>query len=181
MEDNLDLHQGAADLSAAAMLGGRTELPAAPALHAAAPEPDIEITGMHNVTYFPDEHDPSVTICHGVRFRANVPTLVSNEVLLKLLVKNPWFQVEGYERARRGAPKGTPKTPEDYCAYAIKWFLRAKEGKNANEFKLRWQSEQALRDACGVGEDDLERLSTIGDPILAELEKRGETEDQDAA
>lgn len=130
------------------------------------------------VTYTPlDDGDPSVTLCHGVRFKANVATPVNpatHGVLLELAKKNPWFEVEGHPKAERGSGKRIPKTPEEYRFYATQWFQLA---RSPAEFVARWKSEQGLRDSVGFGEDDQVWLDSIADPILHELEKA--TRDQE--
>ena len=47
-----------------------------------------------------------------------------------------------------------PKTPEEYRAHAMAWIVAAR-GMDDLE---RWDDEEALREKCGVGDDDLKFL-----------------------
>lgn len=135
-------------------------------------EEAVESTRPVKITYTPlDEGDPSITLCHGVRFKANLPVLVSPEThgtLIELAKKNPWYEVEGHPKAQRGTGKRVPKTSEEYRFYATQWFRQA---RSPAEFVARWKAEQGLRDSVGFGEDDQVWLDSIADPILHELEK----------
>jgi hypothetical protein len=125
--------------------------------------------GALAVVYTPlDDGDPHVTSCRGVRFKANIAQPVRDPVLIDLLKANPWFEVEGFEKATRPDGRGMPTTPEQYRRHSTQWFPLA---QSYDEFQLRWRAEEKLREKCGVGEDDLAWLETIADPILFELKK----------
>lgn len=127
-----------------------------------------------NVTYVPGDDDPSMTVWGGIRFRANVPTAIPHAhplhgQMVEQAKGNPFFKVEGHEQQKHAAPGGgVPKTAEAYRAYAVAWFRKA---QTAAEFLQRWQAEGPMREKAGVGDDDMNWLADIGDPILAELRK----------
>lgn len=121
-----------------------------------------------NVTYVPRDGDPVSTVWHGHTFRAGKPTPVAHEGLLAAAKLNPWFEVEGYDAAKPVVTDGPPTDPESYRRYAIAWF---KEVKSSAEMKTRWDSEQAMREACGVGTQDIEYLDKLLTPRMAELKQ----------
>lgn len=122
------------------------------------------------VTYVPGDGDPAETTWNGHKFQANVPRPVSNPTMVELAKGNMCFEVEGHDK-KAAPPPGAPKTPEEYKAYAVGWFKKA---KSAADFQERWEDEAPLREKAGVGTDDVEWLQSIGDPILAELKKADE-------
>lgn len=124
------------------------------------------------ITYIPQPGDPTETMWNGHKFVANVARPVKNEheAMIQQAKDNPWFHVKGHDKAKQ-ADHSTPKLPKDSDAYrrwAVAWF---KTVKSADEMKERWTSEEELRQACGVGSDDLEYLDKLYMPRLAELEK----------
>lgn len=119
------------------------------------------------VTYRPQSGDPSEIKWNGHNFVANVPRPVAHENMIEQAKGNPWFDVEGHEKPK-AQPANTPKTPEQYRAYAADWFKKA---KTSADFEQRWEEEEEMRDAAGVGTDDVEWLQSIANPRLAELKK----------
>lgn len=124
-----------------------------------------------NVTYIPQDGDPAETVWNGLKFHANVPRPVTNPIMIEQAKGNPWFKVEGHEKASSAPRSGTPKTAEEYRAHAVEWFKKA---KTASDFDARWDAESEMRDRAGVGTDDLEWLETIKGPRLTELKKQDE-------
>jgi hypothetical protein len=119
------------------------------------------------VIYRPQSGDPVEVMWNNHRFRANEPTVVRSDGMIELAKGNPFFEVEGEEKAQVGRP-AKPKTAEEYRSYAVRWF---KSAKTAAELEQRWGAEEELRKECGVGTDDIEYLSSLYDPRLAELKK----------
>lgn len=124
------------------------------------------------ITYVPQPGDPSETVWNGHKFVANMPKAVKavHKDMIEQAKSNPWFHVKGFDKAEQ-ADHSTPKLPKDsdgYRRWAVAWF---KTVKSADEMKERWASEEELRQACGVGGDDLDYLDKLYVPRLAELEK----------
>lgn len=74
--------------------------------------------------------------------------------VLEILKRNPYFRVDGAEPAptvkkQVGRPT-TPKTPEEYKAFAMAWFSRAESHTALAE---RWEAEASLREKCSVHDD----------------------------
>lgn len=125
---------------------------------------------MVNVTYRPQPGDPAMTTWNGHTFHANKPTPVSAARHPQMLAQakgNPWFDVEGHDQDRV-ASDDHPTDSDGYRRYAVAWF---KTVTSAAEMKRRWEAEQGLRDACGVGSDDMEYLNKLYTPKLADLTK----------
>lgn len=140
------------------------------------PQPaPVKPAGPVNVTYHAGDGDPAEVMWNFVRFKANVPTKVTNPTMIELAKGNPTFEVEGHPRAQKAPRDAVPKTSGEYRAYAVRWFKRAKTGA---EFDQRWENEADLREKVGVGHDDLEWLSSIGDPIRAELKKTDDAQSE---
>jgi hypothetical protein len=156
---------------------------------------------MTKVTYIPrDPTDPAVMIWNGVKFPANVPVELDDKlhgykvplpknsidpatgeprtkhyetwVTMAALAKgNPSFQVEGEAPAaarKPGRPR-IPRTSEDYRAHAQAWIAAA---DNHEELEERWTEEEALRERCGVGDDDLSYLRPFFEAKHHELKKQ---------
>lgn len=132
----------------------------------AKPEPAAK-PGEIMVTYIPrDIGDPVETTWNDHRFVANVPRPVSHEGMIAQAKNNPWFKVDGHDPAEGVKADGPPTDSEGYRRHAIAWF---KTVTSAAEMKERWEAEDDLRKACGVGTDDLEYLDKLYTPRLAEL------------
>ena len=141
---------------------------------------------MARYAYTPrDPTSPSIMKWNGIEFRANVfidfnpikhsyfvpitrtwvdetsqrvmsVTTETRMSMLEIARSNPDFTIEGEEKGsvpRTGKGKA-PKTPEEYRAHAMAWIVAAK-GMDDLE---RWDDEEALREKCGVGDDDLKFL-----------------------
>lgn len=121
-----------------------------------------------NVTYLPKDGDPANTTWHKIAFRGNVPRLVTDPAIINLAKTNPWFEVEGHERATEAALPDIPKTPEQYRAHANAWI---KTAKTAGEMRQTLKEEAGLRDACGVGSDDMDLIMAYYEPRYSELKK----------
>lgn len=163
-----DIQQGSVALDQLAAMGAA--LPADPA---ALNVPEAPPPGPTHLTYVPGPEDPSQVVWNNHRFRANVPLLVMNPQMIELAKGNPHFEVEGHVKAPIERRAITPTTSEKYRAHAVKWF---REAKTATEFQERWVAEASMREQAGVGDDDVTWLSSIGDPILAELMKADDAE-----
>lgn len=142
-------------------------------------KPDREPVSVM-VTYVPQPGDPAETMWNGHRFVANVPRPVKHVAMIEQAKSNPWFEVEGHDKSGDADP-GMPKDSDGYRRHAVDWFKatdwyskRDDQGRpmpNSKEFEDRWESEEKLREACGVGGDDLEYLDKLYTPRLAELKK----------
>lgn len=127
------------------------------------------------VTYAPiDAADPVRTKMAGLSFEANVPREVNESThpeAARNARVNPWFKIEGEPdtapQKNRGGRPANPKTAEDYRAWAIGWINRAEDARSLRE---RWEAEQKMREACGVGEDDLDFIELIMQPRLHHLD-----------
>lgn len=123
------------------------------------------------VTYKPGPEDPAETTWNGHKFSANVPRAVIDtgepHGMIALAKGNMCFEVEGHDKKEK-VPAGSPKTPEAYKAYAVNWF---KQARTAADFEARWEDEEEMREAAGVGSDDLDWLASLSEPRLAELKK----------
>lgn len=139
--------------------------PPKPQVDASAPRP--QVAGV-NITYLPKDGDPINTIWHKIAFRGNVPRLVADPTIIAMAKTNPWFEVEGHERAKEAALPDVPKTPEQYRAHANAWI---KSAKTAGEMRQMLKEEAGLRDTCGVGSDDMELLMAYYEPRYSELKK----------
>jgi len=121
-----------------------------------------------NVTYIPQEGDPAHVTWNGHTFHANKPVRLKHPDMIDKAKGNPWFSVEGHDRAAKSADKGMPTDWESYRRYAIQWF---KDVRSSSAMVRRWEDEESLRDKCGVGTDDLEYLNKLYAPRLAELKR----------
>jgi len=139
---------------------------------------------MARITYTPGEGDPHTTRCHGITFKAHVPTevpdgkmttqivtkrtttadgrsvLVTNETeqinLWKLLVGNPQFYVDGQANAKAVKPSPRIESAEDYEAFARSWIDAQTDVKVMDQ---RWDDEEAMREELSIPENMLNRLS----------------------
>lgn len=130
--------------------------------------PRSSASGAVNITYRPREGDPINTRWHGHKFQGNVARPVTDTTLIDLAKVNPWFEVEGFERAKDAEIPDTPKTAEQYRAHAINWI---KTAKSAREMAQLMREEASLRDACGVGSDDMDLIMVYYNPKFAELKR----------
>ena len=156
---------------------------------------------MTKVTYIPrDPTDPAMMLWNGVKFTANVPveldpklhgykvplpkkmldpatgrTLTEHvETWVSMIDQakgNPSFQVEGEApvAARKPGRPRTPRTSEDYRSHAQAWIAAA---DNHEELEERWTEEEALRERCEVGDDDLSYLRPFFEAKHHELKKQ---------
>ena len=116
------------------------------------------------ITYTPiHPGDPADTLWNRHRFRANVPVKVRDVpqgLTAKEMVEsargNPWFKVEGEERATT-APV-IPETPEQYRSFAIGWIRTATTSK---EMAARWRDEDSLRIDCGVSDSEMADIQAV--------------------
>lgn len=125
-----------------------------------------------NITYLPREGDPAKTEWNGHVFHANVPVPVRHPGMIEQAKGNPWFRVEG-EAKGSVASSGEPETAEDYRAYAVLWL---KDVRSYAEMVRRWDAEQPMREACGVGTDDYDYLESVFGPKRAELKRASEAD-----
>lgn len=133
------------------------------------------------VTYVPQKDDPVETVWNSHRFVANVARPVKDPQMISQAKSNPWFEVEGHEKSVDESHGAPPKDSDGYRRYAVDWFKatdwygmkddQSRPHPNSLEFEERWESEEKLREACGVGSDDLEYLNKLLTPRLAELKK----------
>lgn len=150
---------------------------------------------MPTITYVPQEGDPSHTSWHGHRFEANVPREITHPALLAQAAGNPWFKVEGNSPGLPSVPShglppmsgsedeapGTvvpqapkpqggrppnPTTPTEYRLWLNRWLAKA---RSRDEIDDRWTREEGLREACGVGSEDLALIDTVMQPRRHEL------------
>ena len=116
------------------------------------------------ITYIPvHDGDPHSVLWNRHRFHANKPAKIQDvkggltaAEMVEAAKGNPWFKVEGHERAK--AIPVTPETPEQYRSYAIGWI---RISNSSREMTARWREEEDLRTICGCGEDDIEYIQTI--------------------
>lgn len=124
-----------------------------------------------NITYRPRPGDPVVTTWNGHIFHANKSTEVKHTGMIAQAKTNPWFEVEGDTHRDTTGPQANNAVPTDsegYRRYAIEWFRATQSSAG---MKSRWESEESLRQSCGVGTDDLEYLDKLYGPRMAELVK----------
>lgn len=144
------------------------------------------------LTYRPREGDPAFVKWGGKTFRAGEPTETSHPEVVKSAPNNPWFEVSGESAdakakkiAERSASPGwdkrkKPRTSDDYRAYSIAWINEAAPDEEDTDFersaknciaamRQRWADEAEMRDACGVGTDDIEYIDKIYAPKLSKL------------
>ena len=126
------------------------------------------------VTYLPGEEDPARVQFAGHHFHANLPLKVTMpKSWFEKLRGNKFFKVGPFDPAKDSAkmreePR-TPRTSDEYKAYAVAWF---KSADNLHDFDERWVEEETLRQECGVGADDLDYLSSLSRPKRAGLKKK---------
>jgi hypothetical protein len=156
---------------------------------------------MTKVTYVPPDdgqHHPSSLMWNGVKFTANVPldldpvkhsyevleverwndpvtqrpmskTVERRKSMAEIARTNQFFVVEGdAPKIKRGRPP-LPKTPEEYRAHAVAWIRAIDDHDELNE---RWNTEEAMRQRCGVGDDDIDYLRPMFDARLFELKQQ---------
>jgi hypothetical protein len=152
-----------------------------PALPAAADQPEQPADNKpaddpiesEQVTYLPGPEDSPQTKFAGQTFAANIPKTVQlPKSVFERLRGNPFFKVgafDAHKDAVKAAPITTPTTPEQYKAHAVAWF---KTADSLHEFDERWTEEEALRQQCDVGAEDLDYLSSLARPRRGELKKK---------
>lgn len=157
---------------------------------------------MTKVTYVPPDdgqQHPSSLTWNGITFHANVPldldpvkhaynvleverwidpatqrpmskTVERWKPMSEIAKANSYFVVEGETpaRAKRGRPP-LPKTPEEYRAHAVAWIRAIDDHDELNE---RWNTEEAMRERCGVGDDDIDYLRPMFDARLFDLKQQ---------
>lgn len=130
-----------------------------------------ELMASEQITYLPAEGDPTSVKWMGLVFHANVPKTVTNAALIEKAKGNKFFKVGAFDPASDAVKveeTPEPKTPEQYRAHAVAWL---KSVKSVDALDLKWQAEETLRMACGVGSDDIEYLMSLLEPKRAELRK----------
>jgi hypothetical protein len=146
------------------------------------------------------QHHPSSLTWNGVTFQANMPVdldpvkhaydideaersvdPVTQRLLLKTVTRrvtmaevaktNPFFVVEGEPQAvaRKPGRPARPKTSEDYRAHALAWIASIDD---PDELAERWNTEETLRERCGVGEDDVSYLRPLFEARHLELKRQ---------
>lgn len=120
-----------------------------------------------DVTYIPRKDDPAEVTWNNHLFKANVPRPVKNPIMIEQAKGNPWFAVAGHERGTISESK-VPASAEDYRAHAVAWI---NEAKTSFEMTERWEAEEPLRHALGVGTDDFEWINKFYDPKIEQLRK----------
>ena len=138
-----------------------------------SPEPEkTEEPKAEQVTYTPGPDDPTSVKWAGHTFYANIPKSVVNADLIARARNNKFFKVGDFTEADVVATREeppAPKTAEQYRVHAVAWF---KQMQSVDQFDTKWQGEETLRMACGVGTDDLDYLGHLSAPLRAELRKR---------
>lgn len=131
-----------------------------------------DLPESEQVTYLPGPDDP-VQVKWGKQvFHANVPKTISDPVLIGKARINKFFKVGDFDAkvdAVRAEKTVTPKTAEQYRAWAIAW---AKKMERVTEFDHRWSEEESLRIACEVGTEDLDYINSVIGPMRSELVRR---------
>jgi hypothetical protein len=146
---------------------------------AALKEPRLG-TPKHTRTfiYRPQEEGDRLEIeMAGIRFKANTPVEVADNVTITQLLReeretpdgmrsraierkvplwqvvagNPWFEVDGKQPQRTQANTRLPDGPDAYRNYAIQWIAAS---MSARAMDLRWVSEEGLRQRCGLTNED---------------------------
>lgn len=136
------------------------------------PTESAELLTSEQVTYVPGPEGPMETKWMGIVFRANAPKMVTKRALIEAAKKNPFFKVGPFDprtdvyREHEPAP---PKTSREYRAHCVRWLLKT---DSLDELAERWRDEAQLRADCEVGSDDLDYLSSLFDPKIADLIRR---------
>jgi hypothetical protein len=135
------------------------------------------------ITYLPEDGDPIRTRWNGIEFKAHVPVKVSRKhtvlvpdrverempdgtiqsrsvekriPMVELAKGNCRFMVNGVPPMERDSGAvHTPTTADEYRGYALRWIAASTEPKAMD---ARWTSEEALRDKCDVGDDEIAYL-----------------------
>lgn len=96
--------------------------------------------------------------------------------MIELAKFNCCFEVEGFPRFIKPLPEGRrPQTSEEYRSWAQGWFASA--GTDGDDIQApremleRWDDEAAMRERCGIGEDDELFLKPFFDMKVAQLKK----------
>lgn len=118
-----------------------------------AASPDAE-----DVTYVPDPGDPASVKWAGRTFHANMPLQISNEKHLAKARENKWFHVGSGAPKVRVENRPEPKNQDQYRAHVAAWLPIV---KSVEELDRKWESEEGLRIACGIGTEDLELLNPL--------------------
>lgn len=95
---------------------------------------------------------------------------------------NPHFEVEGFPRFTKKLIEGRrPQTADEYRSWAMAWIQSAgdrdEENKhttdirNARHLLERWDDEDAMRERCGVTDDDVLYLKPFFDMKAAMLKQ----------
>lgn len=130
---------------------------------------------LPRVIYHPlEDGDPFSTVWNRHRFEANIPVTLKDikggytaEDMLALARKNKYFEIEG-EGKKEATKHSEPTDADQYRAHAVRWMRAA---TSAQQLVSRWESEQELRDECGVGKDDEDYLGTLFNPKKKALEE----------
>ena len=134
------------------------------------PEDPIE---SQQVTYLPDPEDQPQTKFAGHTFSANTPKVVElPKSVVERLRGNRFFKVGAFDPKTdtvKAQPILVPKTAEEYQVHAVKWF---KDVQSLHEFDERWTQEEALRQACEVGAEELDYLGHLARARRGELKKK---------
>ena len=85
--------------------------------------------------------------------------------LVEVLRKNPAFEVDGVQAERKRPLSRIPDTADEYRNYAIAWIVAS---MSAKAMTLRWESEQGLRERCGVTGADLAHILPLYENRKAE-------------
>ena len=140
-------------------------------MEADKPPEDPEVS--EQVTYLPGAEDPPQVKFAGHVFNANLPKTVQMKTSWFDMVRgNRFFKVGHFDPKTDAVPAQEitdPKTADEYKAYAVEWF---KKVDSLHEFDERWTAEEAMRQRCEVGAEDLDYLGSLARPRRGELKKK---------
>jgi hypothetical protein len=135
------------------------------------------------ITYVPGPLDPVTIKWAGHTFAANVPKEITGHAtgserekanlnLIESARTNKHFTV-GNAKPKRDAAS-LPTTADGYKAYMVGWLKDDPAIETTDQLIGRFAKESPLREACEVGHDDYQYLSTLFMPKLYELAKADE-------
>jgi hypothetical protein len=148
----------------------QAEFQAAPAEPTKPPEDPVV---SEQVTYLPGVEDPAQTKFAGHVFHANLPkTVQMPQSWFERLRHNKFFKVGHFDPQTDrvpATPSIEPRTADEYKVHAVAWF---KKVDSLHEFDELWTEEEALRERCEIGAEDLDYLGSLSRPRRAELKKK---------
>lgn len=120
------------------------------------------------VTYQPGFGDPMTVKWRGYNLTAGKPVVITNADDLEAAKKNKFFAVDGHDNTEEN-PNAGPMSSMDYRR---RWVGEMDRFQTVEELIKAFAGERQMREAAGVGQDDIKWLGTMIEPRIKDMRGR---------